>query len=393
MGLFILAQTLTAQIWTQTGAASNNWNCIASSANGSRLIAGAWPGLVYLSTNSGATWAPAITTTDSWSSVSSSADGTKLMATSWANGIFISTNSGATWISTNWPDSYWGSGASSADGKTLAATALNSGNLFSPGGVYCSTNSGATWTSINLRAPVGVTMSADGSKMVVVASTNLWRSTNSGMTWTPVAGAPSVYGWASPSQYIASSADGKKLIYCVPSNTYSQPGIYVSTDSGNSWNLTSAPYDEWWLAVASSADGNTLLAVPNAGPSTPFPIYLSTDSGATWTTRNSPNQIWGGGVASSVDGGKLFAAAGFFGNGPIYISRSVRAPRINVVRTHGNVKLFWFVPSTNFALQQSADLTKWTDITNTPVPSADNLDNQVTLTGTNKIGFYRLKTP
>lgn len=395
--VLLAAQTLTAQTWTQTGAASNYWYCIASSADGSRLIAGAFPGLVYLSTNSGTTWMPTMTsTTDSWCSVASSADGTKLMAISGDNGIFISTNSGATWISTNWSDSYWwGSGASSADGKTLAATVLSTTN-FNFGFIYCSTNSGVTWNSNKISYISGVAMSADGTKMVAAGTPYLWRSTNSGITWMQATGAPVIYyPMVSPSQYIASSADGNKLVYCIPPGEGNAGEIYVSTDCGNSWNLTSAP-NEPWLAVASSADGNTLLAVPNDFTS-PYPIYLSTNSGTSWTTNGSSYEIWEA-VASSADGGKLFAGA--WGDnladpnsGTIYISQSVRSPSINIAPRNGNVKLSWFVPSTNFVLQQSTNLYSWTDVTNAPVPSANNLNNEVSLSGTNKVGFYRLKTP
>lgn len=392
--LLTAAQTLTAQTWTQTGACSNYWYCIGSSADGSRLIAAAWWGFVYLSTNSGTTWTPTIASTDYWCTVASSADGTKLMAISSDNGIYTSTNAGATWVSTNWPSYWWGSGASSADGKTLAATAIPNTPDFALGVIFCSTNFGTTWTSNQINYITGVAMSADGTKMVAAASPYVWRSTNSGTTWTLATGAPVIYyPVVSPSQYIASSADGNKLVYCIPPGSDSGPGsIYVSTDSGDTWTLTSAPGGPWF-AVASSADGNTLLAAPYTGALNTYPICLSTNSGATWTTNNTPNQFWGGGIATSADGGKLFAAAGFFYSEPIYISQSIRSPLLNVTPTNGNVKLSWFVPSTNFILQQSTDLYSWMDITNTPVPSADSLFNEVTLPGTNNIGFYRLRTP
>jgi hypothetical protein len=51
------------------------------------------------------------------------------------------------------------------------------------------------------------------------------------------------------------------------------------------------------------------------------------------------------------------------------------------------------VPSTNFVLQQSADLISWADLTNAPALNLTNLQNQVTLPPSNGSGFYRLKTP
>jgi hypothetical protein len=44
-------------------------------------------------------------------------------------------------------------------------------------------------------------------------------------------------------------------------------------------------------------------------------------------------------------------------------------------------------------MQQSSDLTLWSDVTNTPELNLDNLQNEVILTPSNDSGFYRLKTP
>ena len=61
--------------------------------------------------------------------------------------------------------------------------------------------------------------------------------------------------------------------------------------------------------------------------------------------------------------------------------------------TTGNLTLSWIVPSTNLVLQQSADLSGWTNVTNLPVLNLTNLQNEVILSPTGSSGFYRLKTP
>ena len=58
-----------------------------------------------------------------------------------------------------------------------------------------------------------------------------------------------------------------------------------------------------------------------------------------------------------------------------------------------NLTVSWIVPSTNFVLQQSPDLSSWTDVTDTPALNLTNLQNEVVLSPTNGSGFYRLKTP
>src|SRR5437773_1755711 len=77
--------------WTQTSAPTNTiWSSVASSADGTKLVA-VGPsfdfntaerigGQIYTSTNSGATWMQTSAPSTIWSSVASSADGTKLVA-------------------------------------------------------------------------------------------------------------------------------------------------------------------------------------------------------------------------------------------------------------------------------------------------------------------------
>ena len=404
IALFAGTQFLAAQTWTKTLAPTNDWQCIASSADGSRLVAGDDPGPLYLSTNSGTTWTPTIVSNAYWFSVASSADGTKWVAVAPPNldeypgGIYLSTNSGCTWVSNSLSGAtmYWGAVASSADGHTLAVAAPTSASgSFSLGVIFSSTNSGTTWASNNMTDVTGVTMSADGTKMIAVGS-QVWLSTNSGVTWAPDTAAPAIGSWNSPSQCIASSADGNKLVLCVlPSLFSSDPClIYVSTNFGDTWNLAPTPAGRWNF-VASSADGNTLLASPvftQAG----F-ICLSTNSGATWSTNNSPLQDWGA-LASSADGGKLVAAAAADVNddvnsGIIYTSQSIQPPLVNLAPANGNLMLSWLVPSTNFVLEQSPDLMNWLEVTNTPVLNLNNLQDEVVFSPTNHTGFYRLTTP
>ena len=168
------------QTWTQANAPITNWVSVASSANGSNLVAAvellrnASPplGYIYTSTNCGFDWtlmtgAPNL----QWLSVASSADGTKFLGTgSGPSGdglIYTSTNSGATWVSNAVPNEFWYCVASSADGRTLAAVAIfdHYGN---PGYIYTSTNSGITWISNSVPRQnwAGIASSADGGILV-----------------------------------------------------------------------------------------------------------------------------------------------------------------------------------------------------------------------------------
>jgi hypothetical protein len=50
--------TAQAQNWLQTTAPTNDWRAIASSADGTKLVAAASPGFIYTSADSGNSWTP-----------------------------------------------------------------------------------------------------------------------------------------------------------------------------------------------------------------------------------------------------------------------------------------------------------------------------------------------
>ena len=69
------------------------------------------------------------------------------------------------------------------------------------------------------------------------------------------------------------------------------------------------------------------------------------------------------------------------------------SPLMNTTPINGALVLSWLVPSTNFVLEQSADLSSWTDLTNAPVLNLTNLQDEVALPLPDGDAFFRLKTP
>src|SRR5690348_9551054 len=114
LAILMTVNCVFAQTWTQTSAPSNDWVSVASSADGSKLVAAAGltnggDGLIYISTNSGVDWMHTSAPTDSWTTVASSADGTKLVAATSGDLIYTSTNSGFDWATTSAPSNNWNS--------------------------------------------------------------------------------------------------------------------------------------------------------------------------------------------------------------------------------------------------------------------------------------------
>ncbi len=284
--------------WTErTNAGSRTWTAIASSTDGTRLIATASAGYIYTSADSGATWTERTNAgSHYWTAAASSADGAKLIATTNSNDIYTSSDSGATWTAhTVAGAGNWHTVAGSSDGNKLIA---GIGNPYGTGGaIYTSTDAGVTWTA---RASAGsrnwqaVASSNDGSKLVAADYNGaIYTSADSGVTWTAQAGAGNRY-WTS----LASSANGTKLIAAGGWGS----SLYTSTDSGVTWTLQASAGVRNWQTVASSADGTKLVAGDWQGS-----VYSSADSGATWTTHTINGSRHWRSIVSSTDGTRLAA--------------------------------------------------------------------------------------
>jgi hypothetical protein len=155
--------------------------------DGTKLVAAAhlnyWlnyrgDGMIYTSADSGATWTQTRAPSNSWSSVASSVDGTKLVAAAnliyGGDGlIYTSADSGATWTRTSAPSNYWSSVASSADGtKVVAVARQDQLGAYNLGAIYTSGDSGSTWMPAGEPAEnwVAVASSADGSKLMAATA-------------------------------------------------------------------------------------------------------------------------------------------------------------------------------------------------------------------------------
>jgi hypothetical protein len=116
---------------------SSAWLGVASSAEGSNLVAAAFNvlgsgGQLLTSTNSGSAWA-SHETNRNWWAVASSADGRKLLAAVNGGQLYLSTNSGANWAATAFTNR-WTTVACSWDGGRLIAAAdfngTGTGNIY-----------------------------------------------------------------------------------------------------------------------------------------------------------------------------------------------------------------------------------------------------------------------
>jgi len=391
-GTVLAADIASAQNWIATRAPTNNyngWNAVACSADGSKAVAasgGKTPSTIYTSSDSGMTWTTNAAPNQVWGSLASSADGRVVVASVASyidtNLIYVSTNGASTWNPVTVPS--LGSIACSADGRKWVASAGSNG-------VYTSANSGMSWSSNIVPSAYwsAVASSADGTRLLAVSTTDIpsyayriYVSQSSGATWS-LSSAPAL-DWTS----VASCADGKRQVAAATTTAYSPGAIYVSADSGTNWVPTSAP-NYMWRSVAISADGSKLVAAAPYDNSAQVlvPVYISTNAGTTWTPIKSLSRLWEK-VASSADGNRLFAISGF---GEIWTWQTTPVLSLSVAASAREVALGWTVPSANFGLESSTDLTSWTNVPFTPVLNFSNLQNQVSFPRSNSFRFYRLK--
>jgi hypothetical protein len=314
-GGYIYTSIDSGATWNQqTSFGPQIWTTVSSSSDGTKLVAAAYYGYLYASPNSGGIWKQqTVTLQQSWAAVASSSDGTKLVAAgtdgstvSDGDGyIYTSTDSGATWVEqTSLGYGSWTAVASSSDGTKLVA--VDEGRYMSGGYIYTSADSGASWkqqTNAGSNVWTSVSSSSDGTKLVAGTYGDwIYTSSDSGVTWTPQTNSVQLW-W----QSVASSSDGTKLI-AAATDSSGYGHIYTSTDSGATWTLRPIAGTEnlSWSLVASSSDGTKLAAaLSNAW------IYTSTDSGVSWKQRKGAGSRSWQSLASSSDGTKLVAAADY----------------------------------------------------------------------------------
>ena len=255
----------TGAAWSKRDAAgSQNWSSIAGSTDGSKLVAAAWGGKIYTSSDAGANWTEHPGAGDrNWLAVASSADGNKLAALyDWGGYIFTSSDAGANWTARGVPGSHnWTAIASSADGNRLVAVAKDST-------VFTSSDAGVTWTAqanSGSRKWSAVASSADGNKLVATATGGrIYTSANAGATWTERA-ADGLHNWTA----VTISDDGQKLSATAGGGGY----IYSSNDGGTTWVAQTSAGVPNWAAIASSADGSKIAAAAYGGA-----IYTTTNN-------------------------------------------------------------------------------------------------------------------
>jgi len=296
-----------------------HWLGFAAALDGDFLVILNNRDQIFTSANAGKTVVLAPAPIENWNTVASSADGSTAAAasgtvagTTATGNIYLGFSGTTNWQLSGAPTNLdWISLVISSNGNKMAAIGINSirgANELNV--VYTSANYGATWSlSLPSQEPWSqIASSTDGTKLVVVGTNgSILTSSNSGGTWT-VTSAPSL-PWVS----VTSSADGTHLLAASGAGAPGQ--IYSSTTSGTSWTSTGAPSLDW-LSVSISADGTQMAAV-STNPTTLLGTVYTATSGKAWMSNNLPSGTW-----SSV----LFTANGMTALGGSQVFTAYTSP-------------------------------------------------------------------
>ncbi len=277
--LFIVAQAQTN--WTAIGPYAVSWPGLPPAAGklGAFVVNNANPVVMYAAggatgpntatgvfktTNGGTTWAHAnVGLTDHvvdslWLD---QANPKTLLAGTEITGIFRSTDGGAKWNSVA---AFGSTPAFLQVGSTLYAATTQ--------GVAESTDNGASWKVVENTAPAAVkSLAAEGGYIyaglnngqVLVYSSGAWTS------YPPVSGNPALFIAINPSNALNA--------FVVEWGNNPNPGVYVTQNSGQSWNLLSTAPCGGAVQPLTFDSKSTLYAGCN------FTAWQSTNYGATWT--------------------------------------------------------------------------------------------------------------
>lgn len=252
----------------------------------STLYAGTSQGGVFTSTNDGASWnavSSGIIGTDIYALVASSS-GASIFAGTGADGIFRTDDGGSNWHAKNVGLTASQIRALAVDGNTIYA-----GGFFN--GISRSEDGGDTWTDTDLDESYVQAILLHSSSVFAGTTTGLYLSTNSGDSWTlKETGLPGG---------VQALADHGSTVFAA-----AYDGVYRTTNDGDSWDpaSTGLPAYPEYVTTLALHDGKIFAGTASSG------VYVSDDDGDSWTAVNTG--LGSGSIRNlSSDGTILYAAS------------------------------------------------------------------------------------
>ena len=297
-----------------------DWRAIALSGDGTRIVVVGQNTYPWTSSDAGASWteqrgAPSI----QWRAVCCNYDGDVIIASSntGSNNLWRSVDYGVTWSQPG--NSFTNRNYTGLGMEKVGNTDLNAymGAISGANSYYVAKNAGGgNWESSDgdVQPSRDVAVSADGTKIVIVANNELprYNGGTNGQNWAEDMG----YVWLNSSvgqkswRGVTSTSNGQ-IVYAVAEYT----AVWKSTNYGADFEATTSPALKW-QNVTTNETGTKVQAVDYETGE----IWQSLDSGATWAVTTIDRATPAGGasgfsdlsfnkIVSSKDGGYAGAIA------------------------------------------------------------------------------------
>jgi hypothetical protein len=263
-------------------ASGKIWSLAVEPSQPNTIVAGTDNG-VYVSHNTGATWAPTLTGIRVWTVGFSAKNSSDVFAGTDGKGVYASLDGGATWEGAS-------SGLVNLDVRSLAfgldgfAAGTNAGVALSPNGLVWHDGGLDRYSIASVAVAANypqftVIAGADGAISGTLASGYLFSSTGGG-AWE-------VLQSGLPAGAVVSSLTAGQIDAAVPKRPLivaTSQGIFRSGDTGATWTAGTGVPAALTLTVAQFGplDPNLVYAGADAGGSTGGDFYRSIDGGLTY---------------------------------------------------------------------------------------------------------------
>jgi len=328
---------MASLVWTQR-ATQQKWWGLASSSDGTKIIASVNSGKIYRSVNSGVSFnaltSSSLPATGEWQCLASSSDGTVLFAgrrSGISGGIYVSKDSGENWVRTadqaidannNFYSISCGSNGVDAIACINGGTGANI--------LICQNGLDAipTWTTItkpggSSTSWVGTACSATADCMYACTFTAVYRRNVSAGTWTTITPSGITAPWS-----LACSSDASVLWVCENGGNGKIAYSTNATSATPTWTTSSAPTNAGsggtstaWTSISCSTSGiYNVIACNNVG-------YIYTRGlFDIWVAQTSAGISPWYNVVSDSTGATLIASGSGISSGTAYIYTASQNP-------------------------------------------------------------------
>jgi len=252
---------------------------VESSSDGQIVVAGT-RGHVFKSTDAGETWETILYggRDEEWQAIALSEDGEKIIAGKYGAGLYISNDGGETWtVQEDIGEAYWVDIDMSADSQDIVVSTIDD-----PGYIFISHDGGTTFEQNDTLGEgewLNIAISDDGQ--VIYAGDNaakLYVSTDSGTTWTELTDLGD-REW----EDVSMSPDAETVIATIVGG--GSPRYTI--DGGDTWSSFSIGAGRGTASIvttAINADSSIMYAAENCGA-----LYKSTDQASSWSVVSNPD--------------------------------------------------------------------------------------------------------